>query len=65
MANIMDYKIFVYLFFGLLSAYALYGMNFETLVKKNRLIEARLLFLLLTLALGYLSGSFFLIFFMK
>jgi len=59
----MDYKIFVYVFFGLLSAYALYGMNFENLVKKKRLMEARLLFLLLTMALGYLSGSFFLVFF--
>ena len=54
----MEYKIFVYILSVFLSAFALTGINFDGFIKKNRVWEARILFLLLSLALGYLVGSF-------
>ena len=53
----MDYKIYIYVICIFISAYALSGINFNNVFKKNRVIEARLLVLLLSLALGYLVGS--------
>ena len=31
----MDYKIYVYVFFSMLSAFALSGINFEKIIKKK------------------------------
>ena len=53
----MDYKIYIYVICIFISAYALSGINFNNVFRKNRVIEARLLVLLLSLALGYLVGS--------
>lgn len=54
----MSYKIFIYILAVFLSAFALSGINFDGFIKKNRVWEARILFILLSLALGYLVGSF-------
>ncbi len=56
----MDYKIYVYLFFTMLSAFALSGINYEKFIKKNRIWETRILVMLLSFVLGYLSASFIL-----
>ena len=53
----MDYRIYIYVICVFISAYALSGVNFNNVFKKNRIIEARLIVLLLSLALGYLVGS--------
>lgn len=53
----MDYKIYVYVISIFVSAFALSGINFNNVFRKNRVIEARVLVLLLSLALGYLVGS--------
>ncbi len=53
----MDYRIYIYVVFIFVSAFALSGINFNGVFKKNRVIEARVLLLLLSLALGYLVGS--------
>ena len=53
----MDYKIYIYVICIFLSAYAISGINFNNVFRKNKIIEARLLVLLLSLALGYLVGS--------
>jgi uncharacterized integral membrane protein (TIGR02327 family) len=53
----MDYKIYIYVICIFLSAYAISGINFNNVFRKNKVIEARLLVLLLSLALGYLVGS--------
>lgn len=54
----MDYKIYLYVFFSMLSAFALSGLNFEKIIKKNRIWETRILVLLLSLSLGYLITKF-------
>lgn len=41
-----------------LSFYAMQSINFEKLIKKNHVFEARLLYALLTIALAYLVGQF-------
>lgn len=53
----MDYKIYVYVISIFVSAFAISGINFNNVFRKNRVIEARVLVLLLSLALGYLVGS--------
>ena len=54
----MDYKIYLYIFFSMLSAFALSGINFEKIIRKNRIWEIRILVLLLSLVMGYLVTNF-------
>ncbi len=54
----MDYKIYLYIFFSMLSAFALSGINFEKIIRKNRMWETRVLVLILSLILGYLLTQF-------
>ena len=54
----MDYKIYLYIFFSMLSAFALSGINFEKIIRKNRIWETRVLVLILSLILGYLLTQF-------
>ena len=63
MEHIMDYKIYLYIFFSMLSAFALSGINFEKIIRKNRIWETRILVLLLSLVMGYLVTNFVLEFF--
>ena len=54
----MDYKIYLYIFFSMLSAFTLSGINFEKIIRKNRIWETRILVLLLSLVMGYLVTNF-------
>lgn len=54
----MDYKIYLYIFFSMLSAFALSGINFEKIIRKNRIWQTRILVLLLSLVMGYLVTNF-------
>ena len=54
----MDYKIYLYIFFSMLSAFALSGINFEKIIRKNRIWETRILVLLSSLVMGYLVTNF-------
>ncbi len=54
----MNIKIYLYVIFTGLSIFALSGINFNGLFKKNKEIEARLLIMLLAFALGYLATNF-------
>lgn len=54
----MDYKIVLYIVFTFVSAFALSGVNFNAIIKKDKLIEARVLVVILSLALGYLLTNF-------
>lgn len=56
----MDIKIYLYFIFTLCSAFALSGLNFEKIIKKNKIWETRILVLLLSLALGYIITNFIL-----
>ena len=53
----MDYKIYIYVVCIFVSAFAISGINFNNFFRKNKIIEAKVLVLLLSLALGYLVGS--------
>ncbi|MBQ6840893.1 MAG: DUF1146 domain-containing protein [Bacilli bacterium] len=54
----MSYKVYVYAFMLLASTFALSGINFENVFKRNRIWEARVLVMLLIAALTYLSSRF-------
>ncbi len=58
----MDFKIYIYVVSTLFSAFALSGINFEKIIKRNRIWETRILVMLLSFALGYLVTQFFLAF---
>ena len=54
----MNYKIYLYVIFVLLSTYTLSGINFDRIMKKNKPIEARILVLLTSLLMGYFLTNF-------
>ena len=54
----MNYKIYLYAIFLFLSIYIFSGINFENIMKKNRVVEARLLVMCLSFALSYLLTNF-------
>lgn len=54
----MGIKVYLYVIFVLLSAYALSGVNYDGFIKKNHVLEARVLTILLSIALGYLVTNF-------
>ena len=58
MVNIMNYKVYIYVITTLLSVYTFSGINFEQFMKKNKVIEARILILLLSFVSGYLLTNF-------
>ena len=58
MENIMNYKIYLYAIFFIFSIYILSGVNFNLIMKKNKVIEARLLVMSLSCALSYLLTNF-------
>lgn len=60
MGHIMNSKVYLYFICTLFSCFALSGINFEKIIKKNRIWETRILVLLLSLALGYLVSQFIL-----
>ena len=54
----MNYKTYIYIVSVLLSTFALSGINFTNVFKKNKEIEAKILIVLLAMSLGYLVGTF-------
>ncbi len=54
----MDYKIILYIIFTFTAAFALSGVNFNAIIKKNKTIEARVLVIILSLSLSYLLTNF-------
>ena len=56
--HIMNYKVYLYVFFTLLSTYALSGINFDKIIKKNKALEARIIVMLLSFISGYLVTNF-------
>lgn len=54
----MDIKIYIYVITLLLSAYAISGINFDSFLKKNKPIEARVLVIILSIACSYLVTNF-------
>ena len=54
----MDYKIYLYAVFVFLSIFIFSGVNFEKIMKKNKVIETKLLVMCLSIALSYLLTNF-------
>lgn len=59
----MNYKLYIYVISVMLSIFALSGINFEKFIRKNKIIETRILVILLGFALGYLVSNFIIDFF--
>ncbi|MGE8207054.1 DUF1146 family protein [Heyndrickxia sp. NPDC080065] len=53
-------SIISHLFFICLTFWALGALNFEKLLKPNRVLQARLLYIILTIAIGSIISNFFL-----
>ncbi|QQZ09205.1 DUF1146 family protein [Heyndrickxia vini] len=53
-------SIISHLFFIVLTFWALGALNFEKLLKPNRVIQARLLYVFITIAIGSAISNFFL-----
>ena len=58
----MNYKIYLYAIFLFLSIFILSGVNFDRIMKKNKVIEAHLLVITLSMAMSYLVTNFVLSF---
>ena len=58
MENRMHYKTYLYIFFVFLSIFALSSINYEKIIKQNKIIETKILVMILGLALGYLITNF-------
>ncbi len=54
----MNYKAYLYVFFTLLSAFALSGVNFDKIIRRNHVWEARILVMILSCIGGYLLTNF-------
>lgn len=59
----MNIKVYFYVFFVMLSAYALTGVNYDKWMRKNKIWEARILVLILSLIMGYMLTNFIFDFF--
>ncbi len=54
----MSIKVILYVIFTFISAFAISGINFNGIIKKDKNIEARVLVIILSFALGYLLTNF-------
>ena len=54
----MNYKTILYTINLFLSMFVLSGINFDKIMKRNKVIEARLLILVLGFAISYLITNF-------
>lgn len=58
----MNYRTYIYIVSVLLSTFAISGINFTNVFRKNKQVEAKILVVILSLALGYLVGTFIITF---
>lgn len=54
----MNYKAYIYIITLLISAFALSGINFDQFIRSNKVIEARILVILSSIALSYVTTNF-------
>ena len=54
----MNYKIYLYTIFVFLGIFIFSGINFDKIMKKDKVIEAKLLVMSLSFALSYLLTNF-------
>lgn len=58
MANIMNYKLLLYIFDVLLCTYVVSAINFEKIIKKNKIVETKILVMIISFILAYLLTNF-------
>lgn len=51
-------KLMLYIIFTFMSAFGLSSLNFESIVKKNKNLEIRVLVMVLSFSFGYLLTNF-------
>ncbi len=51
-------KLMLYIIFTFISAFGLSSLNFESIVKKNKNLEIRVLVMVLSFSFGYLLTNF-------
>ncbi len=54
----MGIKVYLYVFFTLMSIFIFNGINWQVIMKKDKVIEARMLVLSLSFGLSYLLTNF-------
>ncbi len=54
----MEIKVYLYVFFTFMSIFIFNGVNFDPIMKKGRVIEAKILVLALSFGLSYLLTNF-------
>lgn len=54
----MNYKLLIYIFNIMLSIFSLSGVNFEKLIKKDKVMETRILVIAISLIMAYLLTNF-------
>lgn len=54
----MSYKVYIYAFMLFASTFAVSGINFENIIRKNKVWESRILAALFIGALTYLASNF-------
>ena len=54
----MNYRTYIYSVSVLISTFAISGINFTNFFRKQKNIEAKIFVVLISLALGYLVGTF-------
>lgn len=63
--NIVTPKLFLYIFITLVVVWTMDGLNINFIFKKNRVAQARVFYLLVTLSLSYLVTNFVYDFFLS
>lgn len=61
----MTPKLFLYIFITLIVVWTMDGLNINFIFKKNRVVQARVFYLLVTLSLSYLVTNFVYDFFLS
>jgi len=54
----MNYKIYIYAITLFISIFALSGVNFDSFLKQGKVIEARIIVILIAIATSYLVTNF-------
>lgn len=54
----MNYKAYIYIITLLLSVFTLSGVNFEKIFRTNKVVEARILVIIISITLSYLTTNF-------
>ena len=54
----MNYKAYIYIITLLLSVFTLSGVNFEKIFRTNKVVEAQILVIIISITLSYLTTNF-------